>query len=153
MLIAPLPVILDAVEAVKTAAESKQQKIAVNIPDALPDLMLDEDMIRRVIINLLENAVKYTPAGSIIKVEAQEKEDEALIWVDDNGPGIPPDEHIRIFNKFTRLKSREGSKGLGLGLAYCRLAVEAHGGRIWVESEPGKGARFIFTVPIPVSET
>ena len=69
-------------------------------------------------------------------------------WVQDNGQGIPASEHERIFDKFTRLKTENGPKGLGLGLAYCRLAVQAHGGRIWVESELGVGSRFIFTLPV-----
>ena len=81
------------------------------------------------------------------------------IWVHDNGPGIPAAEQERIFEKFTRLEGANLPKGFGLGLAYCRLAVQAHGGRIWVESEPGMGARFIFTLPVapegsfPVEET
>ncbi len=70
------------------------------------------------------------------------------VWIQDNGPGIPASEHERIFDKFSRLNVREGPKGLGLGLAYCRLAIQGHGGRIWVESEPGSGARFIFTLPV-----
>jgi signal transduction histidine kinase len=68
--------------------------------------------------------------------------------VDDTGPGIPSSEHKRIFEKFTRLHAKDGPRGLGLGLAYCRLAVNGHGGQIWVESEPGSGASFIFTLPI-----
>jgi signal transduction histidine kinase len=70
------------------------------------------------------------------------------IWVEDTGPGIPASEHERIFDKFTRLTNTENAKGLGLGLAYCRLAVQGHGGRIWVESEPGQGARFKFNLPV-----
>jgi signal transduction histidine kinase len=71
-----------------------------------------------------------------------------LVWVQDTGPGIPASEHERIFDKFTRLHGRSGTRGLGLGLTFCRLAVEAHGGRIWVESAQGSGACFKFTLPI-----
>jgi signal transduction histidine kinase len=69
------------------------------------------------------------------------------IWVKDTGPGIPPAEHERIFDKFSRLHNGEKVRGFGLGLAYCRLAVEAHGGSIWVESQVGQGATFRFTLP------
>ncbi len=149
----PLRIILDALDTVNHIIENKGQIIEKALPETLPELMVDEEMIRRVITNLLENAVKFTPTGSLIQVGAQVVENEVQIWVKDDGPGIPINEHTRIFDKFTRLTTRESPKGLGLGLAYCRLAVEAHGGRIWVESEPGKGASFIFSLPILVSES
>jgi two-component system sensor histidine kinase KdpD len=105
-------------------------------------------MIRRVVTNLLENASKFSPQGSKIEVGARQKEDQILVWVKDNGPGIPASEHERIFNKFTRLKMENSPKGLGLGLAYCRLALQAHGGNIWVDSEVGVGSCFTFSLPI-----
>jgi len=71
-----------------------------------------------------------------------------VLWVQDNGPGIAPEDQERIFEKYTRLAGKGMPLGLGVGLAFCRLAIEAHGGRIWVESEAGKGARFSFTLPI-----
>jgi two-component system sensor histidine kinase KdpD len=108
-------------------------------------------MIRRVVTNILENASKYTAAGSKIEVGARLKNDEVQVWVQDSGPGIPASEHERIFDKFTRLKTGNGPKGLGLGLAYCRLAVQAHGGKIWVESELGFGSRFTFSLPASVN--
>jgi signal transduction histidine kinase len=78
------------------------------------------------------------------------KEDSGFIYfcVEDNGPGIPNDQLNTIFNKFTRLKTDTVSHGFGLGLAFCKLAVEAHGGKIWVDSNLGKGSRFIFTIPV-----
>ena len=103
-------------------------------------------MIRRVISNLLENAAKFTPAGGKIQIGARRVDNLLEIWVADNGPGIPSAERERIFDKFSRLSTDVYTKGLGLGLAYCRLAILAHEGRIWVESEPGAGARFIFTL-------
>jgi signal transduction histidine kinase len=69
------------------------------------------------------------------------------VGVSDNGPGIPPEDQERIFEKFARMQRKGRPKGLGLGLAFCRLAVEAHGGRIWVESEPDQGSSFYFTLP------
>ncbi len=109
-------------------------------------------MIRRVIINLLENASKFTPAESEIFIGARKEKDWVRIWVKDTGPGISPEAQKGIFDKFTRgredqRESRKLPKGLGLGLAFCKLAVLAHGGNIGVESEPGKGSCFFFTVP------
>ncbi len=144
----PRQIIREATEVIAPVIENKQQIVEIFLPEDLPELMLDEEMIQRVMINLLENATKFTPHGSLIQVGAQRLDDDVQFWVSDNGPGIPASEHERIFDKFTRLRPHESTKGLGLGLAYCRLAVEAHRGRIWVESEPGKGARFCFTIPV-----
>jgi signal transduction histidine kinase len=105
-------------------------------------------MIRRVIINLLENAAKFTQQGGTIFLGARHDTHLVRIWVEDNGPGIPAAEQERIFDKFSRLKLNETVKGMGLGLAYCRLAIQGHGGKIWVESEPGLGSRFIFSLPV-----
>jgi NtrC-family two-component system sensor histidine kinase KinB len=138
----------DAVEAVIPIAENKNQSIEINIPDDIAPVMVDGDMIRRVVINLLENAVKFSPPEGKIHIGAQHEDDWVRIWVQDSGPGIPPEDHKRIFDKYTRLHATGGSKGLGLGLAYCRLAVEGHGGRIWVENVPKSGAYFAFTLPV-----
>lgn len=140
-----------AVEAADLMAVSKEQTIEVEIPPDLPKINVDEDMIRRVLINLMENAIKYTPTAGTIKIGADQQGNWVQIWVSDTGRGIPEGEHERIFNKFARLRSREDDrKGLGLGLTFCRLAVEGHGGRIWVESEVDKGSRFTFCVPVDV---
>jgi signal transduction histidine kinase len=109
---------------------------------------MDVDMIRRVLINLLENAIKYTRSGDWIAVSAIQSEGKMVVTVQDSGPGISESDRERIFQKFTRLQREGRSKGLGLGLAFCRLAVEAHGGKIWVESEQGKGSTFTFTLPL-----
>ena len=140
--------IYEAVEAVESTINNKNQSISYNVHENLPKVLIDQDMIRRVVTNLLENASKYSPAGNDIEVGACSGDGLVNIWVHDNGAGIPASEQERIFNKFTRLKAENGPKGLGLGLAYCRLAVQAHGGRIWVESELGVGSRFIFTLPV-----
>lgn len=138
----------EAIEVVLPNVENKQQEISLYISGELPAVYVDADMIRRVITNLVENAVKFTPAGSKIYIGARQEDDKVLMWVQDTGPGIPPEERERIFDKFTRLHGKSGPKGLGLGLAFCRLAVEAHGGRIWVEDGPVTGACFKFTLPI-----
>lgn len=140
--------IYEAVEAIVSAINNKNQSISYRVSEHLPAVLVDQDMIRRVVTNLLENASKYSPAGCDIEVGSNRQADFIYIWIQDHGQGIPASEHERIFDKFTRLKSEIGPKGLGIGLAYCRLAVQAHGGRIWVESELGVGSRFVFTLPI-----
>jgi len=139
-----------AAEAAKAAAPlttGRKQTIDVTLPADLPKVSVDEDMIRRVLINLLENASKFTPVGSEISLSGGADGSWATLWVQDNGPGIPAADQERIFEKYTRLDQKGAPSGLGVGLAFCRLAVEAHGGRIWVESSPGEGARFAFTLP------
>ncbi|NUM44345.1 MAG: GAF domain-containing protein [Anaerolineales bacterium] len=138
-------IINDAVDAVKPVAESKKQEVYTELPAELPTMNIDGDMIRRVIINLLENAIKYTPINGRIGVGANAFEGGVLFWVKDNGPGISPEKRDSIFDKFTRLHT--SGRGIGLGLAFCRLAVEGHQGRIWVESEQGLGSVFLFTLP------
>ncbi len=138
----------EAVEVVSPVTKNKNQKMNWEVPANLPEVLVDSDMIRRVITNLLENAAKYSPPNGQIQISARRDGNQVCVWVQDNGPGIPASEHERIFDKFIRLSTEESAKGLGLGLAYCRLAVLGHGGRIWVESEVGVGSRFYFTLPI-----
>jgi signal transduction histidine kinase len=140
--------IRDARDAILFTILSKGQQISSDVPEGLPDVYADAEMIRRVLTNLVENATKYTQPGGHIQIGACLVGDKVQTWVSDDGPGIPAAEHERIFEKFNRLNLHGTTKGLGLGLAYCRLAVQGHGGRIYVESEPGKGSKFIFTLPI-----
>ena len=142
-------IIAEAVEEIHPVSEAKGQVLHFSLePADLPMIEMDVDMIRRVLINLLENAVKYTRGGGQITVGATRRPGEVCVSVSDTGPGIPAREQQRIFDKFARLHKEGYSKGLGLGLAFCRLAIEAHGGRIWVESEVGQGATFSFTLPV-----
>jgi NtrC-family two-component system sensor histidine kinase KinB len=140
--------IYESVEAVVSTVNNKSQSISYKVDEHLPRVLVDQDMIRRVVTNLVENASKYSVANTNIEIGARCKDDQVMVWVQDHGAGIPASEQERIFDKFTRLKTENGPKGLGLGLAYCKLAVQAHGGRIWVESGLGVGSRFIFTLPI-----
>lgn len=120
-----------------------------HVPSDLGAVVCDEERIDRAMANLIDNAIKYTPGGGRVTVAAEPQGDYALISVTDTGPGIPPEERERIFERFTQLdRDRRKRRGFGLGLAFCRLAVEAHGGRIWVEPGPeGLGSRFVFTLP------
>jgi len=137
-----------ALKAVEVNAEARQMKITQHVPPGLGKLWVDEDMIQRVLINLLDNAVKYTPAHGHIELGAVSQGDFIKIWVKDNGPGIPDEAQNQIFEKFSRLQTGTKWKGIGLGLAFCRLAVEAHGGRIWVDSAEGEGSCFQMTLPV-----
>lgn len=144
--------IAEAVEEVHPTAEAKGQMLHMNLAKRLPMVPMDVEMIRRVMINLLENAIKYTRGGGTIGVAVSVEEAFLSVSVSDSGPGISPADRERIFEKFTRLKREDRPKGIGLGLAFCRLAVEAHGGRIWVDSEEGKGSTFTFTLPVTPAE-
>lgn len=139
----------EAAYAIKPIITSKSQLLDFKLPGTSLSVMVDEDMIKRVVINLMENACKYSPEGSTIILGANRKDSWVEVWIKDSGRGISEEDQKSIFEKYTR--AREGAtgytKGLGLGLAYCKLAVENHGGKIWVESQMGKGSRFAFTLP------
>jgi PAS domain S-box-containing protein len=148
----PTPLIKQAVLDVEPVARGRRQTVSATLPEELPPIWVDEDMARRVLINLMENSVKFTPTEGRIEAGAQHEDDWVHIWIKDNGPGIPAAEQERIFDKFTRLRGTSKSSGLGIGLAFCRLAVLGHGGKIWVESDPGKGSVFHFTFPVATAE-
>ena len=146
--VAPASLSEDVLEAVLPVVESRHQTLTNRLPDQLPPVWVDVDMIRRVLINLIENASKFTPPEGRIELGAKLDGEWLQMWVEDNGPGIPFADQERIFDKFTRLKEEGAPTGLGVGLAFCRLAVQGHGGRIWVESQTGHGAKFIITLPL-----
>ena len=122
--------------------------VEVALPPELPLVEFDATLIERVLYNLLENAGKYTPAGTAIRVAAEALGDQLLITVSDSGPGVPEAQREAIFEKFTRGSRESATPGVGLGLAISRAIVEAHRGRIWVEDNAGHGARFCFTLPL-----
>ncbi|MBZ0279892.1 MAG: GAF domain-containing protein [Anaerolineae bacterium] len=138
----------NAAQLVQPLASESNQHLTISVVDELPFVTCDSDMILRVVTNLMENAVKYTPMGGKITLSAERTPEGVRISVADSGPGIPKHMQRQIFDKFSRVKYRDAPKGLGLGLAFCRLAIEAHGGQIWVESEPGNGSAFLFTLPV-----
>ncbi len=126
----------------------RDHPVEVRLPSDLPLVPLDGVLIEQVFVNLLENAVKYTPAGTPIEISATAGDGAILVDVADRGPGLPPGEENRIFDKFHRAVNDTGSGGIGLGLTICRGIVTAHGGRIWAENRPGGGAMFRFTLPL-----
>lgn len=140
--------VTEAVEEVHPTAEAKGHVMKFDLASNIPDVEMDMDMIRRVLINLLENAVKHTRGGGQVTVAVREKDDFIVVSVKDSGRGIPPRDQQRIFEKFSRIGHESRLKGRGIGLAFCRLAIEAHGGRIWVESEDREGSTFFFTLPL-----
>jgi PAS domain S-box-containing protein len=131
--------------------EQRRVRFANELPQDLPHVYVEEDMIRRVLVNLVNNALKYSVEDQAITLsgQLQPEKDRLLISVSDQGKGIPKQYRESIFEKFERIQSKDtNAKGLGLGLAFCRLAVEAHNGRIWVDDAPTGGARFNFTLPL-----
>jgi signal transduction histidine kinase len=129
---------------------SSDHSFKLNLPANLPRLKIDARRIREVLENLISNAVKYSAANTEIKIVAQCDAHEILISVADKGIGIPKEELPKIFDRFFRSRRSqvEAKNGVGLGLSICKRLVEAHSGRIWVESEDGKGSIFFFTLPI-----
>lgn len=144
----PESLVHEAVEQVHPLALSRNQTFTVQLAPDLPKVLADGILILRVLTNLMDNAIKFTSFGGEITVGTELIEGEVLFFVTDTGLGIPPESRQRVFDRFARLESADGVKGTGIGLAFCKLAVEAHGGRIWVESEVGYGATFYFTLPL-----
>jgi signal transduction histidine kinase len=108
----------------------------------------DARRVRQVIFNLLSNAVKFTPAGGAVEIRAAHVDGEVRVTVTDTGPGIAREDHERIFEEFQQTAAGvEQREGTGLGLALSKRLVELHGGRIWVDSELGRGSTFVFTLP------
>ena len=144
---APLePLVRRTVTNLLPQATLKAQHISLLAPSELAALM-DEQQVARVIGNLLHNAIKFTPDGGIISISAEAVGEDVCVRVADSGPGVPRDEQARIFERFYKQDRARSKGGTGLGLAIARHIVEGHGGRIWVESTPGEGATFCFTLP------
>ncbi|HET8630029.1 MAG TPA: ATP-binding protein [Thermomicrobiales bacterium] len=132
----------------RLAPRAADRPIAVDLPADLPPVPLDPVQIDQVLTNLLENALKYSPAGTPIAVTATREGGAMVVRVADRGPGIPRHERAHVFDKFYRLRAAAPGAGSGLGLAIARGLVEAHGGHIWVEDTPGGGATFAFALPL-----
>ena len=142
-------VVMDALSTVSPLVREKGQELEVDLPQPLPALV-DVQQLELVLVNLLSNAHRHTPASSRIQITGRVEASEVVLSVRDNGPGIPAAELERIFQRFHRLGAPE--TGSGLGLAIARAVVELHGGRIWAESRPGAGTTFFVALPHASSE-
>jgi PAS domain S-box-containing protein len=132
------------------ATASEQYEFQLRFAPSFPLVYADEERTRTVLINLVANAVKYSPDGGIIRVGGWVEGDHAVVYVSDQGIGIAPEEQERIFERFYRVDNTLGrqTQGVGLGLYLARALVQAHGSALWVESQPGRGSRFFFTLPL-----
>ena len=158
LLLHPEPISVEKV--VDNAVEKIRQqfpshRFVIDVPDRLPPVHADELRVERILYNLLENAAKYSSQMGVIEVYARQENEHLVLSVSDQGIGLSPKDKARIFVAFQRLEEHKPDKarGAGLGLLVCRRLVEAHGGRIWVESEPGKGSTFFFTLPLTNTAT
>ena len=130
-----------------------RHRVITDFPPDLPLVRVDATLIDQVLSNLLENAARHTPAGTLVRLRAQVDAGRVLVSVEDFGPGLAPEEFERVFAKFHRGRNEGEIAGLGLGLSICRAIVLLHGGRIWAEQLPGGGTAFRFTLPLePVPE-
>lgn len=134
----------------ETQLRTPSHQIVSKLEKRLPTVSVDARRIRQVLDNLIDNAIKYSEEGTEVRVEAGRVGSELRISVTDQGRGIPAEELGNVFDRMYRIEQRQTPEvgGIGLGLAICRGLVEAHGGRIWAESEVGKGSTFYFTLPI-----
>jgi signal transduction histidine kinase len=137
----------DVVNEVDSPAQAEGKEVKLDVEDGLPSIAADRDLVYRVVSNLMLNAVKHTGRGGTITLRFRKIGEDLKIDVADNGHGIPEDYLERIFEKFGQVDRRRRS-GTGLGLTFCKMAVEAHGGRIWVESKEGEGSTFSFILPL-----
>jgi signal transduction histidine kinase len=130
-------------------AQRKGLSLTTAIDPALSTVSGDEEKLRRTLVNLLGNAVKFTPRGGAVQVSTAALDGGVRVAIHDTGPGIPRESFALIFEKFGQVGARKDGQmpSTGLGLTFCKMVVEAHGGRIWVESEVGQGSTFSFTLP------
>lgn len=141
-----------ALSQVFVMAKRRKHMLVASVGEGIPSLVVDGDRVTRVLVNLLTNAIKYTPRGGTITVSAEYVPDDehVLFYVSDNGRGIPEEYHEKIFDKFFQAEAfkKHDAISSGVGLAFCKLVTEAHGGRIWVKSTPEEGSVFSFTIPV-----
>ncbi len=139
--------ISEAAQRLKAQADMGELSLKVEISPDLPEAQADEERVEQVLVNLIHNAIKFTPPGGSVNISAKADGDNTLVSVADTGVGIPTNDLPRIFERFYKTDKARGGGGTGLGLAIAKHIIEAHGGRIWVESIEGEGSTFSFTLP------
>jgi len=138
-------------ETLESLGQVQNIPVALNFPEQFPLVMANRDRIKQVLINILDNIFKYSSPGGTVKITGEDVNDSIRICIQDEGPGIPEEELTKIFDRFYRVREEKSQsiKGTGLGLAIAKGIIEAHQGKIWAESEVGKGSRFYFNLPKP----
>ena len=148
-LVDPLQMLNSIFDDMRPVISMNKQSLITELPPSLPYVTADADRLRQVMLNLLDNATKFTPEGGNITLKAKEEEAFLIMEVQDTGRGITKEEQERLFQPYHRLESdRERLSGLGLGLVLSKTIVELHGGQMWLESKPGKGSTFSFSIPL-----
>jgi two-component system phosphate regulon sensor histidine kinase PhoR len=148
--VALLPLVEGSLARLRAFAERQSVTLRADVPAGLPSVRGDSERIGQLLVNLLHNAIKFSPEGGIVTVRATLAEDGLVVSVSDEGPGIPPEHQARIFERFYKVdRARQrGAGGTGLGLAIARHIADAHGGRLWVDSVEGRGSTFSFWLPL-----
>jgi len=144
---AALPEIAGSVLA-RLSERLAHHRLMVDLPADLPLVRVDATLIDQALANLVENAARHTPAGTVVQVRGQHQGNELVVSVEDTGPGLPPGDPDRLFAKFHRGRTEDAIGGAGLGLAICRAIVRLHLGKVWAERIPGGGTAFRFTLPV-----
>ena len=142
-----MAIVADALEVVGPSIDGRGQRVDLDLPDSAAAVLADKRYARQVLTNLLANASKYSPEQSVIRISAVPNANMVRISVIDQGPGIPPEQQAGLFERFYRVRSDSDAPGVGLGLAIAKGIVEAHGGNIGIDSEPGSGTSVWFTLP------
>jgi len=133
----------------RLAGAMETERIIVEAPQDLPPVMADPNLLERILVNFLSNALKYSKPGTPVSLSLAQADDAAVARIADQGPGIPPEDLPHMFERYYRSPATQRSKeGLSLGLYITKGLVDVHGGRVWVESEVGKGSAFYFTLPV-----
>ncbi|HJW84081.1 MAG TPA: ATP-binding protein [Anaerolineae bacterium] len=147
--LAPASLIQDVVETLRPLAEAARISLGVDADYTLPPVLGDPEHVRRVLTNLVDNALKFVGTGGTVRLSAARDSDLVRFSVADDGPGIPEEYRERVFDRYIQVPDRVGRRrGTGLGLTYCKMVVKKHAGNIWIESVPGGGSNFLFTLPI-----
>jgi two-component system phosphate regulon sensor histidine kinase PhoR len=139
--------LLPAVDRLRAQAARAGLQVVVDVPSSLPAVMADAQRIQHVITNLMHNAIKFTPPGGQVSISAEAMANEVVVALSDTGVGIPSDALPRIFERFYKADRSRAGEGTGLGLSIAKHIVQGHGGRIWVESQEGRGSTFRFALP------